>query len=65
MLILTRRIGETLVIGEDVRVTVLATNGNQVRIGIDAPSDVPVHRLEIKERIDAQAAAHSTQGHRS
>jgi carbon storage regulator len=51
MLILTRRVGESVVIGEDVTVTVLGVKGNQVRIGINAPKSVAVHREEIFERI--------------
>jgi len=51
MLILTRRINEVLCIGENVRVTVLGIKGNQVRIGIDAPRDTPVHREEIYQKI--------------
>lgn len=50
MLILTRRIGETLVIGEDVRVTVMGVKGNQVRLGVAAPANVAVDREEIHER---------------
>lgn len=53
MLILTRRVGETLMIGDDVKVTVLASKGNQVRIGIDAPREIAVHREEVIARIRA------------
>ena len=51
MLILMRREKESLMIGDDIVVTVLETNGKQVKIGIDAPGDIPVHRQEIYERI--------------
>lgn len=54
MLILTRRIGETICIGNDITVTVLGVKGNQVRIGVNAPKDVPVNREEIQKRIDAE-----------
>ncbi|MBT8084468.1 MAG: carbon storage regulator CsrA [Woeseia sp.] len=63
MLILTRRAGETVMIGNDVSITVLGVKGNQVRIGINAPRDVAVHREEIFERIkNEKAAAESKSG---
>lgn len=51
MLLLSRRIGETIEIGEDIKITIAGIHGNQVRIGIDAPRHVPVHREEIAQRI--------------
>lgn len=54
MLILTRRVGETLMIDDEVTVTVLGVKGNQVRIGVNAPKDVQVHREEIYARIQEQ-----------
>lgn len=56
MLILTRRVGETLKVGNDVDVTVLGVKGNQIRIGIKAPKNVAVHREEIFDRIQREAA---------
>ena len=65
MLILTRRVGESVVIGEDVTVTVLGVKGNQVRIGINAPKHVAVHREEIYERIKSGRAAGDGAGNSS
>jgi carbon storage regulator len=56
VLILTRRVGETLMIGNEVTVTVLAVKGNQVRIGVSAPKDVAVHREEIFKKVQAEKA---------
>lgn len=61
MLILTRRVGETLMIGDQVSVTVLGVKGNQVRIGITAPKDVAVHREEIYQRIHGEGESSDAQ----
>lgn len=57
MLILTRRVGETVMIGNDTKVTVLGVKGGQVRLGVEAPREVQVHREEVYERIKAQGGA--------
>jgi carbon storage regulator len=65
MLILTRRVGETIMIADNIRVTVLGVKGNQVRVGIDAPKDVAVHREEIYKRIQEERGnvVHKVDGH--
>jgi carbon storage regulator len=62
MLILTRRVGETVMIGNDVTVTVLGVKGNQVRVGINAPKNVAVHREEIYERIKREQQGEQPDG---
>ena len=63
MLVLTREVGQTIVIGNNVRVTILQMKGEQARIGIDAPREVPVHRLEVFEELRRanEAAASASQ----
>jgi carbon storage regulator len=61
MLILTRRVGETVMIGDDVTITVLGVKGNQVRVGINAPKSIAVHREEIYERIKREHAAEAAE----
>jgi carbon storage regulator len=62
MLILTRRVGETVMIGDDVTITVLGVKGNQVRVGINAPKQVAVHREEIYERIKREQQGGGSEG---
>ena len=63
MLILTRRVGETLVVGDDVTLTVLGVKGNQVRIGVNAPKHIPVHREEIYQRIQREKGNNPAERH--
>lgn len=63
MLILTRRVGETLMIGDEVSVTVLGVKGNQVRLGVNAPKDIAVHREEIYQRIQHERAIQMHMSH--
>lgn len=54
MLVLSRRVGEVLMIGDNIKITVTDVSGNQVKLGIEAPKDIPVHRLEVFNRIKAE-----------
>lgn len=60
MLILTRRVGETFIIGDDIRITVCSVRNGQVRIGIEAPKDVSIHRKEVYERIQREEPGANT-----
>lgn len=61
MLILSRRVGETIRINDDISITVLGVNGMQVRLGVDAPDSVVVHRQEVYDRIQAEKAVHGAE----
>mgnify|MGYP000278884625 CR=1 FL=1 len=62
MLILTRRVGESLIINDDIVINILGVKGNQIRIGIKAPKEIPVHREEIYNRIQSEKAVDKTIG---